>query len=92
MDVIVDSLMVMQARRDPKFGSQELQGFSWQISGIAAVIGGFVGAYFTSFLTPYYCFGIYAVFGLAVFLSGFSVTPELEIEGDLEYTIAARID
>ena len=29
MDVVVDSLMVIQARRDPKQGSQELQAFSW---------------------------------------------------------------
>jgi MFS family permease len=90
MDVVVDSMMVVQARRDPKNGSQELQGFSWQITGAAAVVSGFASAYFTSFLTPYYCLGVYAAFGLAVFLSAFSVTQELEIEGDLEYTIALR--
>ena len=29
MDTVADSLMVMQARRDPKQGSQELQALAW---------------------------------------------------------------
>ena len=48
MDVIVDAIMVMQAKRDPKKGSQELQSFSWLVSGISMVIVGSIGAYLTS--------------------------------------------
>lgn len=92
MDVIVDSLMVMQARRDPKQGSQELQAIAWQISGVTAIFGGFAGAYFTGFLTPYWCFGIYAIFGCFVFLSAFSITRELETESDIEIELAMQID
>ena len=88
MDVIVDSLMVMQARRDPKQGSQELQAIAWQITGVTAVFGGISGAYFTGFLTPYWCFGIYAGFGFFVFLSAFSITRELETESDIEVELA----
>ena len=35
MDVIVDSIMVIEARRDPKMGSQDLQAFSWLITGVS---------------------------------------------------------
>ena len=92
MDVVVDSLMVMQARRDPKQGSQELQSFSWQITGLTAIVGGIIGAYFTGFLTPYWCFGIYSIFGLAVFLSAFSITKALETESDIEVELAMQVD
>jgi len=92
MDVIVDSLMVMQARRDPQLGSQELQAFSWQITGGAAVVGGLTAAYFTSYLTPYWCLGIYSIFGFAIFVSAFAIDPQLETESDLEYTAALATD
>ena len=34
MDVVVDGLMVMQARRDQTNGSQDLQTYSWQLLGL----------------------------------------------------------
>ena len=46
----------------------------------------------TGFLTPYWCFGIYAVFGIAVVLSAFSINPALEVENDIEIELAMRVD
>ena len=56
------------------------------------MIGGLIGAYFTGFLTPYWCFGVYSIFGLAVMLSAFSITPALEVESDIEVELAMQID
>ena len=44
-DVLVDALMVMQAKRDPINGSQELQSLSWFVRQVATFIMGFTGAY-----------------------------------------------
>ena len=59
---------------------------------MTAIIGGLLGAYFTGFVSPYWCFGIYSIFGLAVFISAFFITPELENESDLEIEMAMQID
>ena len=55
-------------------------------------MGGLTAAYFTSYLTPYWCLGIYSIFGFAIFVSAFAINPELEIESDLEYTAALGTD
>ena len=47
MDVVVDGLMVMQARRDTANGSQNLQTFSWQLLGLGGIIGGVAGGVIT---------------------------------------------
>ena len=55
---------------------------------ISAVIGGLAGAFMTGFLTPYWCFGIYSVFGFAVFASAFSISKEIENESDIELLLS----
>lgn len=40
MDVIVDALMVMQAKRDPNTGTQNLVSFQLFVSGTASIAGG----------------------------------------------------
>ena len=84
MDVIVDALSVMQAKRDPKMGTQELQSFSWTLNGVASIFGGFSGAYLTGYVNPYWCFGIYAFAGVLVVLSTLNMNKSLEVEGDFE--------
>ena len=51
---------------------------------IAAVFGGLSAAFMTGFLTPYWCFGIYSIFGFAVFASAFSIKADIENESDIE--------
>ena len=58
MDVVVDGLMVMQAKRDPKMGTQELQSLSKFVESGSMVLSGILGAYLTSFISPYWCFGV----------------------------------
>ena len=48
------------------------------------VAGGLFGAYATGYLSPYWCFGVYTIFSVAIFASGFYITNQLEIESDIE--------
>ena len=82
MDVIVDALMVMQARKDPDFGSQELQSYSWSMHGVAGIFGGLFGAYLTEMVSPFWCFGVTSLFGTLIFVSAIFMHKGLEVEGD----------
>ena len=53
------------------------------------MLGGICGAFMTGFLTPYWCFGVYAFFGLVVFISAFWITNALEVESDIEYELTS---
>jgi hypothetical protein len=39
MDVVVDGLMVINSRKDPNFGSEELQSYSWGFYGLGGIVG-----------------------------------------------------
>ena len=81
-DVIVDALMVMQAKRDPEQGSQELQVAAWAVTGITALAGSIVGAFLTGFVNPYWCFGYYAIFSAFTVIAAYIMNPLIETEGD----------
>ena len=78
MDVIVDAMMVIQAKRDPLNGSQELQSLSQGFSGMAAIFGGLTAAFTLESLDPYVCFAIYSVFGLVVAFCALLIDSETE--------------
>ena len=59
MDTIVDAMMVIQAKKDPKHGSQQLQALGYGVSACAAIVGGLTAAFVLQSYTPYVCFGIY---------------------------------
>ena len=92
MDVIADALMVMQAKRDPEQGSQDLQSLAWMITGIAAISGGIVSAFLTGFVNPYWCFGYYAIFGVLVVISSLCLDPLLELENDFDLAMSMVVD
>ena len=58
MDLIVEALMVMQAKRDPTCGAQELQSFSWFIRSLSSVLFGILCAYLTSYYSPHWTFAL----------------------------------
>jgi len=81
MDTIVDALMVIQARRDPVYGSKELQTLGYICIGISGVVGALIAAFLTGFLNPYWCFFTYSWFGFIVSFSGVVLKKEIETEG-----------
>ena len=46
-DVLADSLMVVEAKKDPLRGSEDLQTFSFTANSIFGVLGAILGAVFT---------------------------------------------
>lgn len=92
MDVIADALMVMQAKRDPEQGSQDLQSLAWMITGMAAISGGIVSAYLTGFVNPYWCFGYYAIFSVMVVITSWCLNPMLELESDFDAAMSMVVD
>jgi MFS family permease len=46
-DIIVDAIMVKEARKDPERGSEDLQTISFMTMGVAGIAGSVIGAFFT---------------------------------------------
>ena len=80
MDVVVDGLMVMQSRRDQENGSQDLQTFSWQLLGVGGIIGGVAGGFITQYVDSHFVFYIFGVMGMAIFISGCTISNEIEAD------------
>lgn len=55
-DVIVDSLMVIQSRRYPEDGSEQLQTFSWCCLACGGITGSVTAAFLTQYYHPNWCF------------------------------------
>ena len=77
-DVIVDSMMVMQSRRDPVNGSEKLQSFSWLAKSIGGVVATIITSFMTEYLHPRWCFLFYSILGLPVFFSGMCLNKHID--------------
>lgn len=55
-DVIVDSLMVIQSRRYPTDGSEQLQAYSWSCLALGGITGSVLAAFLTQNNQSNYCF------------------------------------
>lgn len=78
MDVVVDGLMVVQQRRDPNSGSEDLQTYSWAMVGLGGVIGSLVGGYFTEWGWDRWCFFGKGTVGLLISVAGSTIPLALE--------------
>ena len=80
MDVVVDGLMVMQARRDQLNGSQDLQTYSWQLLGFGGIIGGVSGGLITQYYDTHFIFFIFGFLGFLIMLSGLAMDKDIEAD------------
>ena len=76
--------MIMQAKRDPKNGSQELQSFGMVLQGISNIGFGILGAYLNSTVGPYSVFSVFSLSGIFLLAITIFMDRRLEIEGDFE--------
>ena len=77
-DVIVDSLMCIQARAYPKDGSEELTSFSWTCQSIGGLLGSVTAAIITEYYPPQYCFVIVSVMAFGILAVAMNLSVELE--------------
>jgi MFS family permease len=78
MDVIVDGLMVMQAKAHPIGGSEDLQSYSWVMFGLGGVVGSLVGGAITLSFDPCYSFYFVAFVGMIISTLGLCMDSSLE--------------
>jgi len=78
MDVIVDSLMVIQSRKFPQIGSEELQSYSWVCLSLGGIVGSLVAAILTQNYHPSYSFLAISVPSLILTIVSFKLTREIE--------------
>lgn len=65
-DVIVDSLMVIQARKYPGSGSEELGSYSWTCMALGGFCGSIAAAFLSENYEPQSCFFFSAAMGLVL--------------------------
>ena len=78
INVVVDAIVCVQARKDPLHGSQELMSLAWMAQGFGGVIGCLLGGYMTQYCHPKYSFLIFSVMGLVLAVSGCFLSKECE--------------
>ena len=73
--------MVIQARKNPDDGSEDLQTFSWTIMSLGGLIGALAAAFLTENYEPRYCFLMSAVISLLVAIAAVRLNIQMEFEG-----------
>lgn len=80
-DVIVDSLMVIQARQNPKSGSEELNTFQWTFMSFGGVLGSVVAALLTESDETTKCFWFTAIMGAIIAYLAIQMDSSIENTG-----------
>ena len=80
-DVIVDSLMVIQSRRYPENGSEDLTTFSWTFMAIGGLVGSIAAGVITQHFNAKLCFIISGSISLMIAVLATRLKYQLEIEG-----------
>ena len=80
-DVIVDSLMVIQSRKYPEEGSEELNSYSWTCYSLGSFSGSFVAAFLTEKYEPKYCFAYSCLMGFVMAFVAYRLNIQIETEG-----------
>lgn len=84
VNVVVDAIMCIQARKDPNNGSQDLMSVAWLAQGVGGVTGCVLGGYITEYGNPKTAYIIMSIMGLIIGLNGLFLTQECEEAEDQE--------
>ena len=77
-DVLADSLMVVEAKKDAQRGSEDLQTLSFMSNSIFGLIGALLGAVFTQYIHPKWGLFMYSFFGFSIFFSAMRLKEKKE--------------
>ena len=80
VNVVADAIMVVQARRDPESGAQDLIAYSWIAIGFGGIIGALFAGYMTENFHPRWAFCWYSFMGLVVSAISVTLSPESEVD------------
>mmetsp|Transcript_7718 Transcript_7718/g.7136 ORF Transcript_7718/g.7136 Transcript_7718/m.7136 type:complete len:172 (+) Transcript_7718:314-829(+) len=65
-DVLVDSIMVSEAKKDPIRGSENLQSLGFSTHAVSGIISAIIGAVFTEYVHPKIGLSLYSLFGFTI--------------------------
>jgi MFS family permease len=77
-NVVSDAIMVIQSRKDPKFGSQDFITLMYLSTGTGGAIGCIVAGVMTEYLHPKWCFYLYSFFGVIISFAACFLTKKSE--------------
>lgn len=77
-NVVVDAILVIQSRKDPFLGSQDLLSVSWLFQGIAGVLGCVIAGYTMERYHPRYAFLGYGIYTLLLAIACFWLSADAE--------------
>lgn len=87
-NVVVDAILVVQARKDPALGSQDLLSIAWFFQGLGGVLGATIAAFVMEDVHPKWAFLGYGVWGGILGISCIFLSADCErdqLEGEEEY-------
>jgi len=84
LDVIVDSIMVIQSRRFPDDGSEQLQTFSWLCMSMGGIVGSLEAAVLTEHYHPNWSFFVSSFPAMVMLIVSIRLSPKIEKEDDEE--------
>lgn len=61
-----------------------MQALAWLVTAIFTTVGALFAAFMTGFVSPYWCFGLYAIFAIVVIMTSLCMSPQLEFENDFD--------
>ena len=77
-DLIVDSIMVVQQRKNPKNGAEVLNTYTRVFMFSGALVGSILGGYMVQHFHPKWCFFIYSWPGLIVAVLSLTLSKEVD--------------
>ena len=77
---MIDAVLIVQSRKDPEFGSQDLVSVMWLTQSLAGVIACTVAAVTMEKFHPKYAFLGYGFYGLFAFISCLFLSSDAEKE------------
>lgn len=79
-NVVVDAILIVQSRKDPELGSQDLMTIAWLTQSFAGVVGSTIAAIMMEKYHPKYAFLAYGCYGLFLGVATFFLSAEAEQE------------
>lgn len=87
-NVTIDAILVVQSRKDPNLGSQDLLSIAWFFQGLGGVLGSVIAAFVMEDIHPKWAFLMYGIWGGIIGIACFFLSAEAEadrLEGEEEY-------